>query len=69
MDIMPIANLATAMAQSQTLLDAQVALLKSAMEQGSENALQLVESLPAVAETAESAQTISTLGAYVDICV
>lgn len=66
MDIMPIANLASAMAQNQTLMQAQVALLKTAMEQTSSDALTLLETIPTASE---ASSLISALGANVDICV
>lgn len=66
MDIMPIANLASAMAQNQTLMQAQVALLKTAMEQTSSDALTLLEAIPTASETSS---VISALGANVDISV
>ena len=69
MDIMPIANLATAMAQSQTVMDAQIALLKTAMEQTSADALTLLEAIPTAAESVGAASAISTLGANIDVCV
>ncbi len=66
MDIMPIANLASAIAQNQTLMETQVALLKTAMEQTSSDALTLLETIPTASETSS---VISALGANVDISV
>ena len=66
MDIMPIANLAIAIAQNQTLMETQVALLKTAMEQTSSDALTLLETIPTASETSS---VISALGANVDISV
>lgn len=66
MDIMPIANLATAMAQNQTMMDAQIALLKNAMEQTGADALALLEAIPTVTEAASA---ISSLGGHIDVSV